>query len=184
MHNAMRKFGTMSVTFGVDLHAKFHHNRNRLTNRHIPCMILTNFQDYGQPYAGSRVKIWRDSIKKFQPELGPTGGVEFESARSPRFLTPSGSETASDLRTFSRWKNVLEVVYHHAEFSGTRTSRVAGEAKMSFFRLSVVTLSNSKHARIQGGAHRARAPPPFSLEGIFLTLVKLVQLLIRHLTSV
>jgi len=42
---------------------------------------------------------------------------------------------------------VLEVVYHHAEFSGTRTSRVADEAKMSFFRLSVVTLSNSKVVR-------------------------------------
>jgi len=32
----------------------------------------------------------------------------------------------------------------------------------------------SNHARIQGGAHRAR-PPPFSLEGIFLTLIIFAQ---------
>jgi len=41
-------------------------------------------------------------------------------------------------------------------------------------RATTLVFEQDLHARIQGGAHRAR-PPPFSLEGIFLTLIIFAQ---------
>ena len=49
----------------------------------------------------------------------------------------------SDPQTFSTYKNVLEVLYHHAKFGGARISPAAGVAKnVEFFVCLSVTLLN------------------------------------------
>ena len=61
------------------------------------------------------------------------------------FSAPKQRNHASDDETFSRWKNVLDVLYHHAKFGGARISPAAGAAKNVEFFLSVclsVTLLN------------------------------------------
>jgi len=37
---------------------------------------------------------------------------------TPRYSAPPSGETVSDSPNFSRFKNVLEVLYHRAKFSG------------------------------------------------------------------
>jgi len=55
---------------------------------------------------------------------------------TPRYSVPPSGETVSDSPNVSRFKNVLEVLYHRAKFS-EGSEIVAGGPKMLSFCLSV-----------------------------------------------
>jgi len=52
-----------------------------------------------------------------------------ENYRGFKLSAPYRPNYASDTQKFSRCKNVLEVLYHHAKFGGARISPAAGTAK-------------------------------------------------------
>jgi len=71
------------------------------------------------------------------------GGFKLRASGCPQiFSAPKRRNYASDPQTFWRCKNVLEVLYHHAEFGGARISPAAGVAKnIEFFVCLFVCLS-------------------------------------------
>jgi len=53
---------------------------------------------------------------------------------SPKFSVPLAAKLCVRPQMFSRYKNVLEVLYHHAKFGGARISPAAWVAKnVEFF---------------------------------------------------
>ena len=53
---------------------------------------------------------------------------------TPKFSVPPSGETMRQTPKRFRWKNVLEVLYHHAKFGGDRISSATGvEKKVEFF---------------------------------------------------
>jgi len=62
------------------------------------------------------------------------GGFKLTRSGYPQISAPPSGETASDHQKFLRFKNVLEVLYHHAKFGGARISPAAGAANnVQFF---------------------------------------------------
>ena len=145
----------MGVKFPL-LHAKFHpHRRNDedvgspklkfllrfdqnaeykrhagvypLRDFHNICRVCTAFQD------ALAVKIWLDLLEG----LWSYGGFKLRGLVSPDFQCPQRRNCASDPQKFSRCKNVLEVLYHHAKFGWAWISHAAGWPKT----LSIICLS-------------------------------------------
>jgi len=57
-------------------------------------------------------------------------GFNLRGLVTPKFSAPSSGETMRQApEGFSRCKNLLEVLYHHAKFGGARISPAAGAAK-------------------------------------------------------
>jgi len=71
---------------------------------------------------------------------------------SAKFSAPRSGETASNPKKFSRCKNLLEALYHHAKFDGAGISPVAGAAKNGEFFVSV------RHAYVNAVGVRQVAP--------------------------
>jgi len=90
------------------------------------CRVCTLFQD------ALGIKIWLDLLKG----LWSYGGFKFRGSGYPQRLL--AAKLCIRPQKFSRCKNVLEVLYHHAKFGGARFSPAAGVAKnVQFFCLSV-----------------------------------------------
>jgi len=103
--------------------------RTPLRYFHKICRVCTPFQD------ALAVKISLDLLKG----LRSYGGFKFTGSGYPQiFSAPQRRNHVSDPQKFSRCKNVLEVLYHHAKFGGARISPAAGAAKnVEFFCLFV-----------------------------------------------
>ena len=143
------KFGKAEWTKGPFLHAKFHPHRCNdnsvgspklkmlqkfyqileykhltgvypLHNFHEICRVCTSFQHL------LAVKIWMDLLKGLQNY----GGSKFRGMGLTRiFSIPSEKTMHRTPKTFWRWKNVLEVLYHHAKFGVARISPTTRAAK-------------------------------------------------------
>ena len=91
-----------------------------LRDFHKICRVCTSFQH------ALGVKMLLDLLKG----LWSYGGFKLRASGCPQiFSAPKRRNYASDPQTFWRCKNVLEVLYHHAEFGGARISPAAGVAK-------------------------------------------------------
>jgi len=71
------------------------------------------------------VKIWLDLLKA----LWSYAGFKLRGSGFPKFSAPPSGETVSDPQKFSKCKNVLKVLCHHAKFGGAQISPAAGAAK-------------------------------------------------------
>ena len=90
--------------------------------------VCTPFQD------ALAVKIWLDLLKR----LWCYGSFKLRGSGYPQiFSAPWRRNYVSDPQKFSRCKNVLEVLYHHAKFGVARISPAAGVAKNVEFFVSV-----------------------------------------------
>jgi len=83
-----------------------------LRNFHEFCRVCTSFQDT------LAVKIWMNVLKGLQSYEGfkLRGRVSHEFSASP----PLAAKLCIGPQKFSRCKNVLEVLCHHAKFGGAR----------------------------------------------------------------
>ena len=105
-----------------------------LRDFHKICRVCTSFQD------ALGVKIWLDLLKG----LWSYGGFKLTGSGYPQISAPPSGETMRQTPKVFEAKNMIEVLYHHAKFGGTRISPIAGAAKNVEF-LSVclsVTLLN------------------------------------------
>ena len=77
-------------------------------------------------------------------DLWPYGGFKLRGSGYPKYSAPLAAKLCVRSQKFSRCKNVLEVLYHRAEFGGARISPAAGAAKnVEFFSVCMfVTLLN------------------------------------------
>ena len=102
------------------------------------CRVCTPFQD------ALGVKIWLDLRKG----LWSHGGFKLRGSGYPQIFSASAAKLCVRPQTFSRCKNMLEVLYHHAKFGGAGISPAAAAAKnVEIFCLYVclsVTLLNVK----------------------------------------
>ena len=84
-----------------------------LRDFHKICRVCTPFQD------ALGVKIWLDLLEG----LWSYGGFKLRESGFPQiFSAPYWRNYASEPQKFSRRKNVLEVLYHHAKFGGAQIS--------------------------------------------------------------
>ena len=131
------KFGKDEGTEGPLLHAKFHSHRCNdrgagpqklkfllrfdrnveykrpagaypLRDFYKICRVCTSFQD------ALGVKIWLDLLVG----LWSYGGFKLRVSGSPYSQCPLAAKLCVRPQKFSRGKNVLEVLYHHAKFGG------------------------------------------------------------------
>jgi len=96
-----------------------------LRDLHKICRICTPFQDV------LAVKIWLDLLKG----LWSYGGFKLRGSGSPNFQRPLAAKLCVRPQKFPRCKNVLEVLYHHAEFGGLGFHPPPGWPKTSSFYL-------------------------------------------------
>jgi len=152
------KFGTEEGTEGPVLRAKFHPHRCKDKGIGPPklkfllrfdqnveykrpagayllhnffykiCRVYTPFQD------ALAVKISLDLLKG----LGSYGVFKLTESGYPQIFSAPSGETMRQTPKFSRCKNVLDVLYHHATLGGAWISPAAGAVKnVEFFSPSV-----------------------------------------------
>jgi len=86
------------------------------------------------------VKIWLDLIEG----LWSYGGFKLRVFGSPNFQCPLAADLCVTPQKFYRCKNVLQLLYHHAKFGGTRISSAARVAKtLSFLSVCLFVCSSS-----------------------------------------
>ena len=90
-----------------------------LRDFHKICRVCTSFQD------ALTVQIWMDLLKG----LWSYGAFKLWRRVPANFQRSLAAKLCIRPQTFSRCKNVLEVLYHRAKFGGARISPATGAAK-------------------------------------------------------
>jgi len=83
------------------------------------------FSGYAELHVGSLGEIWGDSLKQLQSY----GGLDLRGSSYSQIFSAPGDETMSYRKTFSRCKNMLDVLHRHAKFGMAGTRHPAGDAK-------------------------------------------------------
>ena len=103
---------------------------------HKPCRLCTSFQD------ALSVKIWMDLLKG----LWSYGAFKLWRRVPANFQRSLAAKLCIRPQTFSRCKNVLEVLYHRAKFGGARISAAPQAAKNVEFFVCLFVCMSVRHA--------------------------------------
>jgi len=87
------------------------------------------------------VKISLDLLK----DLWSYGGFKFTGLVTPELSAPPSGDYAPDPQKFPSYKNVLEILYHHARFGGAQILPTAGAAKTLSFLSVCLSVCLSVH---------------------------------------
>ena len=105
---------------------KFYQFFHMLEYKWLPAAhLLHDFNEIFRSYVGSLGEIWGDSLKQLQSY----GGLDLRGSSYSQIFSAPSDETMSYRKTFSRCKNMLDVLHRHAKFGMAGTRHPAGHAK-------------------------------------------------------